>query len=441
MKKFAFTLTVLILSLAGSLLCCEIIVRVSNLFESQRKVSREQMVVPFTNVSGMFMNHQIHPFNGWSKRSQIDRPLEAWYLSAIFPDRFDTTKYFDEFYINPLGYLSPQPDFRNNPFKKDDVVIGVFGGSVAELFVNSVVRTLKPELAKKLSIPLDRLKILNFSSSAYKQPQQVIGLVQAILLGVPFNYIINIDGFNEIGLGGKDCVDRFHPMFPSRKHYYPMLDHITSFSEENRELTNQMQVEKNRPSALVKWVHLPVLKNLELVKSIIGALIIQSKKKLVLLEQKLQEQAKSQGLGETLVLDLPDPILGNKDLCLKSIAQMWVDSSKMMASLANQIGARYIHILQPNQYVLNSKPLSQEELKIAYLETFEWKPFVQEGYLILQKFSSQLSEEGIHYYDFTELFKSYPETIYMDLCCHFNLKGNKIFFKRFSDVIQSIHQS
>ena len=47
--------------------------------------------------------------------------------------------------------------------------------------------------------------ICNFGSGGYKQPQQLAALSEALLLGVPLDVVVNIDGYNEVALGKSDA--------------------------------------------------------------------------------------------------------------------------------------------------------------------------------------------------------------------------------------------
>jgi len=43
---------------------------------------------------------------------------------------------------------------------------------------------------------------LCFSHEGYKQPQQLLVLSYFLSIGQPFDMVMNIDGFNEVALGG-----------------------------------------------------------------------------------------------------------------------------------------------------------------------------------------------------------------------------------------------
>ncbi|NJL27620.1 MAG: hypothetical protein HC897_06830 [Thermoanaerobaculia bacterium] len=97
-----------------------------------------------------------------------------------------------------------------------------------------------------------------------------------------------------------------------------------------------------------------------------------------------------------------------------------------MAQLAEAHGVRYLHFLQPNQYVEGSKPLSEAEKASAFDPASDWCQGVQGGYPLLQAKGRELKEEGIAFEDLTEIFKTQEGTLYRDTCCHLGLEGNRL---------------
>jgi hypothetical protein len=96
-----------------------------------------------------------------------------------------------------------------------------------------------------------------------------------------------------------------------------------------------------------------------------------------------------------------------------------------MALLAAGRGLRYLHFLQPNQYVEGSKPLSDAERASAYDPASDWCRGVRGGYPLLQAEGQGLRAEGIAFEDLTEIFKTQEATLYRDTCCHLDLEGNR----------------
>src|SRR5882724_931932 len=123
-------------------------------------------------------------------------------LEVSEPDREFWT--FD-YQVHPyFGFITP-PTYVGLPLKKtnkNQFIIGIFGGSVAQRFYDYEVE--HHVLAKRFqSLPEFQNKeivILKFANQAHKQPQQLLILNYYLSVGQELDMVINIDGFNEVAL-------------------------------------------------------------------------------------------------------------------------------------------------------------------------------------------------------------------------------------------------
>jgi hypothetical protein len=80
--------------------------------------------------------------------------------------------------------------------------------------------------------------------------------------------------------------------------------------------------------------------------------------------------------------------------------------------------------LQPNQYLKDSKPFSEQEKQIAI------DPSLAETYhgimVSLKSAAGELRSSGIPISDLTAIFSRTNETVYKDACCHVNDLGNQM---------------
>ena len=74
-----------------------------------------------------------------------------------------------------------------------------------------------------------------------------------------------------------------------------------------------------------------------------------------------------------------------------------------LARLAELGGADYYHFLQPNQHLPGAKPLSAEELQLAYKPQEVYGYFAAKGYPLLQQLNPDLQRQGINYFDLTRI--------------------------------------
>ncbi|TAF96097.1 MAG: hypothetical protein EAZ45_24400, partial [Oscillatoriales cyanobacterium] len=111
------------------------------------------------NLEGVRLNQSIverfHPFFGF-----IQKP------SADFRPGFK---------VNNYGFISPY-DYPFKKFKKNQFVIGIFGGSVASDFsIFQIQNKILPQYLKQVPGLQDKeFIILSFATGGYKQPQQLL---------------------------------------------------------------------------------------------------------------------------------------------------------------------------------------------------------------------------------------------------------------------------
>ena len=84
----------------------------------------------------------------------------------------------------------------------------------------------------------------------------------------------------------------------------------------------------------------------------------------------------------------------------------------------------YLHVLQPNQHVKNSKPLSKSEKEIIFPVDI-YGEFAKKYYEIFDEDSIDIPNE--QKFDARYIFADTVETLYKDSCCHLNNMGMVLF--------------
>ena len=102
---------------------------------------------------------------------------------------------------------------------------------------------------------------------------------------------------------------------------------------------------------------------------------------------------------------------------------IWANASSALSGLCRGKGIRYYHFLQPNQYVPGSKPMGDDEKRVAFNADHPYRRAVETGYPLLIQKGRDLEKEGVPYFDLTQIFAGHPEALYNDDCCHFNQAG------------------
>jgi hypothetical protein len=100
-------------------------------------------------------------------------------------------------------------------------------------------------------------------------------------------------------------------------------------------------------------------------------------------------------------------------------------------------GITYLHFLQPNQYVPDSKPMGPAEQETALFKgpDYGFKIAAQAGYPLLMVKGRNLKQGGIHFMDLTTVFKDIDEPLYEDTCCHVNKHGNDLIARKIAEQI------
>ena len=117
--------------------------------------------------------------------------------------------------------------------------------------------------------------------------------------------------------------------------------------------------------------------------------------------------------------------------------QAWANSSKQMASLCRGANCRYLHVLQPNQYVPDSKVFSPKELSDYVGPELRHARLVQRLFPQFTNRGQELTQSGLRFRDLTPLFSDVPQTIYADVWCHYNVIGNRMLAEAVADEIVS----
>lgn len=365
-----------------------------------------------------------HPYTGWSMRPDNPPWALTEFRKGIFPNGEPTAWFLANRGPSLFGFRSAVYDYRELP--DEDLVIGVFGGSVAAQLAMIGGDAIVGQIESRHPALSGSVRVLNFGEGAFKQPQQLMVLTEMILLGVPFDFVVNLDGFNEVTIGAKDATEGYHPILPSRSHYLGVVKASTgALSPREIELTAEILRCRRGINEWIAALHeRPWIRRSALAQAVTGTLVTRLRHRARQLEAELQEAPG----GEDVVAPIPDPCLGaseSSDRCQELIGGIWRDSSLAMAALARQAGAAYLHYLQPNQYVPESKPLSEEERKLAYKEKSQFARAVRAGYPVLLRQGEELRRQHVDFRDLTMIFQGRQETIYRDVCCHFNWQGNQ----------------
>ena len=312
------------------------------------------------------------------------------------------------------------PVIKKEPGRLNVVILG---GSVAQ----SMGKVMEAAFARVCRVPP---KIVTLGFAGYKQPQQVLALTYFLSLGAEYDLVINLDGYNDIVLPFTDNYSvGVNPFYP-----------------RNWNLRISRQPSKKILAAIGKVRYLRDLKEDDLaalnsslfrVSAVFGLLKMQQFKRLNWEISRQNHKLLKLQQEEVKKFEETGPFFEYEDVrqLYEEAAQVWVRGSVLLDRLARANGMAYYHFLQPNQYVKGSKVLTREEARTAYSEKLEISKAAIIGYPILIGHGQALLEKQINYFDATKVFAQEKQTVYLDVCCHYNQRGKEILAAYILDQI------
>lgn len=372
---------------------------------------------------------------GW--RTEIVHPYAGYIVD--FHERACGTIGFCDDRIRAYQKQFPQENFVPNT--EDNIIVALTGGSFA-YGVGNTSSPRKWETALS-SIPAFKGKdiyLYTFALGGFKQPQQLNTLSYFLGMGAEFDLIINIDGFNEIALPVAENVGRkLNPYFPRIWHRrvgrskvdtkLSRLQGEHSFYQGiQAELAKSFQAGWYRNSALANLIWMA--KNNNLMDKISAVEL-----------ETLNYGKEDKVLVSTLEASGPRFKFTDYEDILDQSVTFWSRSSRSLHGVANAHGIPYFHFLQPNQYLKDSKKMTEREKDIAFNDHHPYSRSATTGYPMLVSEGKQLIEDEVNFTDLTQIFANNLEVLYVDACCHLNQAGYDYIVDRIASVIQKYTES
>ncbi len=336
-------------------------------------------------------------------------------------DKIDATRAHPYF-----GFISG----ADNVFSPNDVLIGIFGGSVAKGFAyhEMIHHDLARRLQESAQFRGRNIVILDYAHQTYKQPQQLNVLAYYMARGQAFDIVLNLDGFNEVaflrnhldrGVAGPMPAEFIMTPLAQLTSKSPSLEGMRDIAEiieckQEYRLHNARAQGRSTAAGYV-WDHLQTRRFLSRKNE---------------LESRL-------GQRETTPLIQLDRTETNATLQseVRELVGVWRECSRFMDALARANGARYFEFIQPNQYWDTGRPMSEGESRVALNPDSSFIPGVELGYPLLLEEAASLRRQGVASFSAAEVFDNATEAMYIDNCCHFNALGNKLLADFMADAI------
>jgi hypothetical protein len=357
-----------------------------------------------------------------------NQELSTWVIHPYYgfvanPTLANSSEFGFSMPINEFGFFGSEDQIQKGDPEK--LVVAVIGGSVAAAFGFHASAALKTALQNVPAFQRKNIVVLDLGNGAFKEPQGVIIINDIISRGGHIDLLIALDGFNEIALPEAHgyVTHRISPTYPNS---WPALVD----SHLSREQMNYLG-----KAGLAKDARLwfaSTFSNSILSYSVTANLIWR------VADVKLAAtDAKYRGLAQDAPPANPEsrlstdgrgflgPVVeyGTRRDLYKDIALNWARSSILLNNIMMDQGGLFMQFLQPNQYVVGSKPMSEGEEKLAISTKSPYRSPVETGYPYLQVVGQSLAASGIWFEDLTGMFAQTTQQIYSDNCCHFNQQG------------------
>lgn len=378
------------------------------------------------NLEGVRLNQSIverfHPFFGF-----IQKP------SADFRPGFK---------VNNYGFISPY-DYPFKKFKKNQFVIGIFGGSVASDFsIFQIQNKILPQYLKQVPGLQDKeFVILSFATGGYKQPQQLLILNYFLALGQELDLVVNIDGFNEVALSNLNNKNQINLAMPSIQHISPLTSLANnSLSTKAMQATLRIQENKTKINEGLESLQHCSLAACDALTSVYVQNLVNNYRKDVIAFEKERGKNQQNDEGSVIYINKNKSVLEDS-AAFEQMSWNWAKSSIFMHKVLSASNVPYFHVLQPNQYYQTKRVFGEAEKRIAFNKDTPYARAVELGYpALLSKFAN-LQKNKINILNGVKVFDKTKDAVYVDSCCHYNKAGEVVFSNYVgSSILESLRK-
>ena len=336
-----------------------------------------------------------HPYLGFVYNLEVDRnPMMTKYGLTAERDPMEASK------------------------EPDSVIVAVTGGSVSEQFFNASHNQLREYVEKLPRYAGKKVDMVMLGRGMFHQPQQLNAVAYYLMQGGKLDMLINLDGFNEVTGPTEQNWGGVNPTFP---FVWAEMFLGQMKGQSLAKIGEVMMWKKFRSFALDTFEPLRFSVTATTLWSFLDH---YCDKQTVAAESALRDTS-GQELPYFISGPKPDHRLSTEETVVIG-EQLWEQGSHQLQALAKLYHFSYFHFLQPDQYVTDSKPLSEEELAHAYQPKNPRYAYITDAYPLLEAGVVRLHATGEDVVSLTRLFKNEHRTVYHDECCHFNELGHQL---------------
>jgi hypothetical protein len=250
-----------------------------------------------------------------------------------------------------------------------------------------------------------------------------------LVLGGQLDGLVNIDGFNEVALPTCENQDDIFGAYPRLWNTLTINLVDPRHSAEAYRLLELRALRQEAARAMLdsplRWS--PTRNLLWKIRDSYLA------KKLLVLANVVFTKEREQ--GRAFATAGPPQLYHSEKERYPQLAELWANGSRQLNYLCRANRIAYVHVLQPNQYVPNSKSIGPLEMSVAYRDDNCYASGVKDGYPELLRAGDKLRSDGVDFHDLTRLFAAFADPIYVDTCCHYNQKGNDLLAEAVAEAL------
>ena len=353
----------------------------------------------------------LHPYFGYGFK-----------LNANMAARLPHVTFNNHGFLQSADYVRRNPaccDYPSVRSEPNEVIVGVFGGSVAASLAVRMQET--PTFTKALNaIPRftnKPIRILSFALGGHKQPQQLMILTYYLSLGQPLDMIINVDGYNEIATAPGNVDAGTDSNFPGLYMWRRLVDYL-----------DRQANQAHNPEGVLANYHLIMTQRWARHAGSCRTATCYSLARLVQFwhqNNSIDVASTTQASPAAPSFFQVDPPAATTQNRYDFAADRWGTASEVMQQLSRARNMLYLHVLQPNQWFRRKSPYSPrraDELA-AYFNRI-----VPLGYAAFVAKGARLRESGVNFLDASAVLDDEPSSIYSDDVGHYVPKGYDILW-------------
>ncbi|MDF0551982.1 hypothetical protein [Kamptonema sp. UHCC 0994] len=345
--------------------------------------------------------------------------------------------------VNSQGFFSLY-DYPFVKTGKNQFIIGVFGGSVANNFATDeyVTKRFSEKLKKFPEFSNKEIVILNFANGGYKQPQQLLILNYFLALGQEFDMVVNIDGFNEVALSNLNNKAQVDLGMPSVQHIQPLtgLANNSLSPEVMSSIVKISETKKQLRETINNLDHCKLALCYTLKSLHIKQLVNNYQQQIITYDQNVKQSNTTDGKNNIVYIPKNKSVLDDKT-AFEKMAATWFESSLMMKQLLAKRKIKYFHFIQPNQYYPTKRVFTEKEKRLFLSPDSPYSDAIKKGYPLLLSKVELLQKVQLNIFSAVNILDDTKETVYKDACCHYNAIGDEIFATYIStSIVQRLRE-